>query len=163
MHHLEPSFGKFASNYISIIRYIADEIETKELLDYGCGKRVVRKHLWPQGFTVHEYDPAIPGLDARPDPCGFVVCVDVLEHIEPKYFIAVLKDLRRVTARCGFFTFATKPALKTLPDGSNPHKIVQPKEWWYHTLSEFFELAPIVEMRDGHYYVRVAPRAGPVG
>lgn len=163
MHQQEQAYGKFANNYIAIIRHFATEVGAKEILDYGCGKRMVRKHLAPQGFTIHEYDPAIPELSDPPKPCGFVVCVDVLEHIEPKYFINVLKDLRRVTLERGFFTFATKPALKNLPDGTNPHKIVQPVEWWRLTLGEFFDLAPICHAKDGHYYVTVMAKKGPVG
>ena len=163
MHASEQSYGKFAKAYLGVIRSIADDLKTTEILDYGCGKRMVKKHLEPVGFTIHEYDPAIVGLETPPEPCRYVVCVDVLEHIEPECFIAVLKDLKRVTLEMLFVTFATKPALKNLPDGTNPHKIVNPVEWWQDTLGEFFELAPILHARDGHYYVCATPRKGPVG
>ena len=51
----------------------------------------------------------LPELSAAPQPCAFVVCIDVLEHIEPELLGNVLDDLQRVTAGLGVFTVHTGP------------------------------------------------------
>ena len=59
-----------------------------------------------------------------------MVCIDVLEHIEPAYLDNVLDDLQRCTDVIGVFTVACGPAMKILPDGRNAHLIQEPPEWW---------------------------------
>lgn len=129
-----------------------------QILDYGCGKQHLKRILEPLGFVVRGYDPAFTETSGTPSPCEYVACIDILEHIEPECFIPVLKDLHRVTLDRGFFTFSTIPAKKTLPDGSNPHKIIQPAQWWEDRLGEFFELGEIVTREAGHYSVPVKRR-----
>ena len=63
-------------------------------------------------FDMRYYDPAIPIWTDRPEPAEMVVCIDVLEHIEPDFLESVLDDLARVTAKIGVFTVATGPAQK---------------------------------------------------
>jgi hypothetical protein len=42
-----------------------------------------RKRRIARPLRIHHYDPAIPQWSAPPEPCRFVACIDVLEHIEP--------------------------------------------------------------------------------
>lgn len=129
-----------------------------EILDYGCGKQRLKILLEPHGFLVRGYDPAIPGLDQPPQPCDYVACIDVLEHIEPELLIPVLKDLHRVTLKDGFFSLATTLSQRSLPDGTNTHRIVQPIEWWVERLGEFFELSDAKKSEHGHYAMTVKRR-----
>jgi hypothetical protein len=101
------------------------------------------------------YDPAFPAY-GEPQPADLVCCIDVLEHIEPDYLEAVLDDLRAITVRFGFFSFATGPALKTLPDGRNAHLIQQPASWWLPRLCGRFEIAHLQRLPRG-FWVIVEP------
>ena len=107
------------------------------ILDYGCGKGWVAANM---PMPVAEYDPGIPGKDTLPEPADFVLCLDVLEHIEPDYLEAVLDDLQRVVLRYGIFTIACKLATAILPDGRNAHLIVQDTNWWLQKLLDHFDI-----------------------
>jgi len=87
----------------------------------------------------------------------WVLCIDVLEHIEPAYLETVLLDLGGITKRFGFFSIATGPAGKTLPDGRNAHLIQKPSSWWLPRLCEHFEIIQLG--RDPHgFWVITEPR-----
>jgi hypothetical protein len=136
MHREREGYGVQGRFYAAQIRLLA-RVVSRDILDYGCGKRLLEAGL---SFPIRNYDPGIPGLDARPDPADVVVCLDVLEHIEPELLDDVLADLARVTRRAGYFTVSVIPAKKTLPDGRNAHLIVQPREWWEDRLSRLFRI-----------------------
>ena len=152
--HENPDYGVASIGYAPIVARILDEVGATELLDYGAGKGrlgiALREHMeeLPQ---IHCYDPAIPHWSAPPAPCGFVACIDVLEHIEPDLLENVLEDLRRVTAGIGVFTVHTGPAAKVLPDGRNAHLIQQPASWWLPRLMERFDLAVFNRMPQGFW------------
>ena len=107
------------------------------VLDYGCGKGWLAANM---PIPVAEYDPGIPGKDTIPEPADFVLCLDVLEHIEPDYLDTVLEDLQRVVLRYGIFTIACKPASAILPDGRNAHLIIQNTNWWMQKLLNHFDI-----------------------
>lgn len=115
----------------------------EEILDYGCGKALLSQAI--SRPRVINYDPAIGRWAGEPDPADLVVCIDVLEHVEPDCLGAVLRDLRRVTKKVGFFTVATKPARKTLADGRNAHLIVEDYKWWLPQLWETFHVKQYVD------------------
>lgn len=125
-------------------KYVANLLENEHyasVLDYGCGKGTLFAAL--EGFEAverREYDPAIAGKDAEPEPAELVVCTDVLEHIEPIHLNAVLRHLAAKTQRKLFFNVATNPSKKTLPDGRNAHLIVRPPEWWREKIAEHFRI-----------------------
>lgn len=65
----------------------------------------------------------------------------VLEHIEPEMLDQVLTHLRELTRVVGYFVIATRPdRSKLLPDGTNPHKIIESAEWWVNRIDEYFEI-----------------------
>lgn len=110
--------------------------EGYSVLDYGCGKGMLRQVC---GTSICEYDPAIPGKDSEPEAADLVVCTDVLEHIEPEKLDNVLEHLASLTRRRLLFNIATKPAKNhLLPDGRNPHLIVRDAEWWRATIERYF-------------------------
>jgi len=131
MHRENPVYGVSGQKYAPLVRELMKGFGTSDILDYGAGKRTLEQAL---GFPIHNYDPCIPGLDARPEPHDIVACTDVLEHIEPDCLDDVLKDIRRCTRKVAFFLIATRPANKSLPDGRNAHLIQQPYEWWQERL-----------------------------
>jgi hypothetical protein len=152
--HENPNYGVASVQYAPLVADILQATGATELLDYGAGKgrlgMTLREHL-KRPLTIHHYDPAIPDWSAPPAPCGFVACIDVLEHIEPHLIDNVLDDLQRVTAGVGVFTVHTYAAVKFLPDGRNAHLIQQPPGWWLPRFLERFELATFNRMPQGFW------------
>lgn len=109
------------------------------VLDYGCGKGTLGKAL-EKLFSVYitGYDPCVPKYSKEPKKGIFdgVICMDVLEHIEPDLLGNVLKDIRSYGSDEGlyYFNIALVNSNKFLPDGRNAHLIVKTKEWWSETL-----------------------------
>lgn len=137
LHESIPGYGESSAKWAPTVQQIADGLNTRDILDYGCGKRKLEEAL---GYPIKNYDPAIPGLDARPERADVVVCSDVLEHIEPECLDDVLNDLQRVTRKAGFFVISTRKAEKKLPDGRNAHLIVKPYQWWLPKLWDRFSI-----------------------
>lgn len=135
--HKDPSYGQSGHKYAKNVYDLCERVQSLNVLDYGCGKRSLEKAL---GFEIHNYDPCISGLDGKPVPADVVACTDVLEHIEPDFVSAVLDDLKRVTAKLGFFVIANRPARKTLPDGRNAHLIQEGIDWWFHKVASRFTI-----------------------
>lgn len=133
VHTTAGPWGTAARYHFDTIKRFVQETGSRQLLDYGAGSsgflaRELPKHV--TGIEIHSYDPGIPEISARPDPADIVLCIDVLEHVEPENIDAVLDDLKRVTIRHGLFNIATRPAERILPDGRNAHLIVESESWW---------------------------------
>jgi len=118
------------------VQEIADTFNLKEVLDYGCGKGVLKNNL--KDLKVTEYDPGIVGKDSTPEPREVVACIDVLEHVEPDYIEDVMEDLKRVTLKKGFFLISLIPAVAKLPDGRNAHILLESSDWWTTLISKYF-------------------------
>lgn len=136
----EKVYGEKGQNYAVNVWAVCQTLATKDVLDYGCGKRTLEKAL---GFPIQNYDPCIPGLDKAPVPADILVCTDVLEHIEPDCLDAVLDDIRRLTKQAAFLTIDTRPARKFLPDGRNAHLIQEQAPWWFPKLYQRFPMVQI--------------------
>jgi hypothetical protein len=149
--HANPDYG--VSGHLSAreIKIVADTLGTRDILDYGCGKRTLAHALdWP----IRNYDPAIPEFASPPEPADLVVCGDVMEHIEPACLDAVLDDLQRLTKDVVFMTIATGPAVaKLLPDGRNPHLIQKPLTWWLPHLEKRFCTVRYWTTENGFFYI----------
>ena len=122
-----------------VVLKLYESVGAKSLLDYGAGKQQLTKNL---PMPIWSYDPAFPEISESPRPADLVVCLDVLEHVEPDKLDFVLSDIARCILKCGYFIIYTQPAQKILPDGRNTHLIQEGKEWWEDKLSKYFELFP---------------------
>jgi len=144
--HETTEYGVASQHFAKLVARVMNMYSITELLDYGAGSRLTLIHtinadkLVDHPFRYTPYEPAVEEYAAVPEPTEMVACLDVLEHIEPELIDNVLDDLARVTKRCGVFSVACVPAMKTLPDGRNAHLIQQPPEWWLPKLMERFEL-----------------------
>jgi hypothetical protein len=160
--HKNPNYGVASVGYAPIVAQVMEAVGAAEYLDYGAGKgrlgQTLRQHTQQQ-LTIHHYDPAIPEWCAPPQPCRFVACIDVLEHIEPHLIDNVLDDLKRVTIGVGVFTVHTGAAVKLLADGRNAHLIQQPPAWWLPKFMSRFELVQFSRMPQG-FWVAVEARPG---
>lgn len=166
LHASNPAYGVSGQMWSG---YVANLISTEgymTVLDYGCGKGTLKACLEKASdrppFLFAEYDPAIEGKDAEPEPAELVVCTDVLEHIEPAHLNAVLRHLASKTQRKLFCNVSIQQSTKTLDDGRNAHLIVKPAEWWRDRLAKFFRIVFWQEQPTyGLVYCELAPRRGP--
>jgi len=140
--HSKEKWGYASQFEVPDIVKIINEKNIHTILDYGAGKQFLARELplHCSNIIVSSYEPGIPGLDNPPDPAELVCCIDVLEHVEPECIQDVLNDLQRVTKKIGYFTIATEPALRILPDGRNAHILLEPITWWYEQIKARFDI-----------------------
>ena len=158
LHRENLAYGVGGGKEAPTVIKLAEQLKTKSILDYGCGKGYLAKAI---PFPIWEYDPAIPGKDESPRPADLVICADVLEHVEPEKLQVVLDDLRRCIKMVGYFVIHMGPAQKHYADGRNTHLIQQSKAWWEKKLSKFFEIGKIFE-QGPELHIVVAPHQQPV-
>ena len=155
LHEQNPNYGVSGAKRADVVLKLSESMDTKSILDYGCGKGLLAKNL---PFPIWEYDPAIPGKDTPPRPADLVVCTDVLEHIEPDLLDNVLQDIARCMIKTAYCIIATFPAGKTLPDGRNAHLIQEGADWWRNRLEKFFDVAKIIETKEKELHVVLGPK-----
>ena len=132
--HATGKYGTASLEYGGIVSQLVEQTSSETLLDYGCGSMQNLRKVLDCDVLYLGYDPAVPEF-SRKAPSDLVVCIDVLEHIEPELLDNVLDDLQQLTKRWAFMTVHTGAARKTLSDGRNAHLIQQPPSWW---LPKFF-------------------------
>ena len=140
------------------VQRLAKERGCADILDYGAGKRTLEAAMKERGTNIRSYDPAIDEIAGEPEPADLVVCSDVLEHIEPSKLQAVVAHLRKVTRQWLFLRVCTVPCTsKTLPDGSDPHRIVKPLHWWRDALFPHFRIQSSISRDDQYFTVICRP------
>lgn len=150
LHQSHDEYGMASVQFADEVSRIIDELQIKNLLDYGAGKGRLAQHLKVQNdVRVIHYDPAIADFSHKPQPQEMLCCIGVLEHIEPEYLHAVLDDLLKLTLRIAFVTIHTGPAKQHLPDGRNAHLIQQRLDWWLPKLMLRFELFQLNRFNEG--------------
>lgn len=142
MHAAKPQYGSHGIQWTETVADIAEENGFYSILDYGCGKGYLASSL-PNWLNVREYDPAIPGKSDEPATADFVVCTDVLEHIEPDLIDNVLAHIHAVAGKAVLFSVSTVDSLKHLPDGRGAHLIVEDANWWRNKLGRLFDIEQI--------------------
>lgn len=143
IHEEDPSFGSMGQEFAPMVARLINSHKVTEVLDYGCGKcsllfTLGEDKLVDHAFGYIGYDPAIERFAKAPVSTEMVVCLDVLQHVEPQCLPDILEDLRRCMQRLGFFSVTTLPAKNVLADGRNAHLIVKPEIWWLERLMENF-------------------------
>jgi Methyltransferase domain len=140
--HAKGNYGTAALQYGATVAALLQSTGATSLLDYGCGsKRSLLQSLnLPVDVVYEGYDPAIPEYASPPCPAELVVCIDVLEHIEPDLLDNVLDNLAALCDPYGLFTIHSGPAVKILSDGRNAHLTQQGPDWWMPRLRQRFEV-----------------------
>jgi 2-polyprenyl-3-methyl-5-hydroxy-6-metoxy-1,4-benzoquinol methylase len=132
IHDEQPAYGSRGYYWAYLVAGIAQLENCKSILDYGCGKGTIGKSFRQSGLNiVVDYDPAIKGKNSPAVSADLVVCVDVMEHIEPDCLKSVLADLARVSRKILFVAISTIPSKRTMSDGRNTHLIVKGDGWWH--------------------------------
>ena len=146
--HKDANYGVASVSYAPLVDKVIQSNGITELLDYGAGKCRLRDSL-TESVKYTPYEPSNPEWSNTPEPCEFVTCIDVLEHIEPDCLDDVLDDLKRVVKKYGFFTIHTGPAQKILPDGRNAHLTQEPLDWWKVKIEKRFNIIQQLNMTNG--------------
>jgi hypothetical protein len=143
--------GNPDANYPAVIRQLADAVKAEDILDYGAGSKLALK---PYFFDYH-YTPydVIDDLYHIPRQHDLVICVDVLEHVEPKHLHDVLDHLEGLTLKALFASIHTGPANKTLSDGRNAHLIQQPMDWWMPKFFDRFDVQQMVRVSEMEFFI----------
>ena len=147
--HATGSYGTASLAYGEKVSELVELSESKTLLDYGCGSKRSLATVLNCDVLYQGYDPAVPAFSRDPDPAHLVVCIDVLEHIEPDCLDSVLDHLASKVQRLAFVTIHTGPAVKTLSDGRNAHLIQKPSSWWLPKLMDRLNLINFQIRKDG--------------
>lgn len=142
LHDSNEKYGTSGYRWAKDVFKISKELNTTDVLDYGCGKGTLGQNL---PFPIKQYDPAIPEHSEIPQPADIVVCTDVLEHVEPEMLDSVLIDIYRCMKMMVFFNISTLPAKKTLADGRNAHLIIENSQWWLGKLMKHFHIQTFLD------------------
>jgi hypothetical protein len=134
------SWGQTAPLYTGGILTYMQQNNFEEVLDYGSAHGSFRKSLNNPNIDVTEYDPGYPDKASTNIPKKFLVCIDVLEHVEPSLIDDVLEDIQRCTLEKAFLTIACYPARQILSDGRNAHLIVESPTWWKEKILKLFDI-----------------------
>lgn len=111
------------------------------VLDYGCGRGTLKPALekalpW---VWVDEYDPGVRGKQHVPEgKYDYVVCTDVLEHVEEDKVDNVLAHIEELAGRGIFLLIVFTPSKSSLPDGRNTHILIRELKWWEGKLKQHF-------------------------
>lgn len=130
LHDRDVMWGSSANRWLPDVVSWGEALGAKTLIDYGCGKGLLKAKAEMHGFRVTEYDPGIPGKDKLPDPADMVACLDVIEHLEPECLNEVLVDISNRAVKGALLVIALYPSGTRLPDGRDSHLIIEPPEWW---------------------------------
>lgn len=135
LHEDQKFFSRGTKVKFRIEPYL-EKYNPQSLIDFGCGKGGLFKELAKTIKKTAGYDPGVPEFDALPnDKFESLICLDVLEHIEPDRLDDTLKVMDSLFTKSSFLIVASYPAKKYLPDGRNAHLILESYEWWVDKLS----------------------------
>lgn len=129
--HTGPLYGREGKRHKDVVLKLVETLKTTSVLDYGCGKGALAAAM---PFPIWEYDPAVSGKDSAPRPADLVVCLNVLEYVEPDMLDHVLGDLVRCSKVMVFAIIDT-----------NSGFIQHDSDWWSKKLNEYFKIATILQ------------------
>jgi hypothetical protein len=140
LHASDKTFGVGARKKVQLILDLERKYNTRDILDYGCGKMDLQNAL---GYPIQNYDPCVAGCDMEPKPAKLLVSLDVLEHIEPELLDNVLQHMKGLMLEAGLLIIAPRKSSAILPNGKNAHRIVQPKPWWVEQVAKYFTIESV--------------------
>ena len=131
--HERKGYGSSGHLWLGHVLEIAEAIGAETILDYGAGKGTLGHYVDRFGLKYQAYDPVT--FPKKPEGVfDLVVCLDVLEHIEPDCLDAVLDHMLSLTGMAVFCVVNTRASSKVLEDGRNAHLIQHDWYWWKNHL-----------------------------
>lgn len=138
--HKNHFSGDGLKPFIPDIGFLIKNSNIKTVIEYGCGKAFPwkdynLKKMW-RLEKVSFYDPGVEEYSIPlSSPSDLVICIDVMEHIDPECVDEVLDNIDKLSNKAIFFSISTRLATKKLPDGRNAHLTVQPSDWWQQKIN----------------------------
>lgn len=160
--HNNPDYGVASLVFAPIVAKICRENNIKNISDYGAGKKRLLEGLKKEGINeivYFPYDPVFPEY-GEAKKADLLCCIDVLEHIEPKYVENTIRKLAELTVKVGFYSIHMGPATKILSNGKNAHLIQKPTSWWLLKLCKYFDIMHL-QKHSAHgegFWVIVTPK-----
>ena len=128
-----------APEFAGLINQMIEKLGVTELLDYGSGRGAIVPHIKAgHELKIQLYDPAIEEYAGTAIPMQMVLCIDVLEHVEPEFRAAVLDDLKRCTNAVILIVSAT------------------PFQDWIEEFMERFDVQTLQALEEGFYCIAYA-------
>lgn len=149
LHETRKTFsGNGILNYLPDLVRIAEGVNAKTMLDYGCGKGLqygkMFQHPYEEGetsldglrgWTITKYDPAVPQFAAKPTgQFDLVICTHVLECIPESDIPMIAQELTDLAGKGLLVAVAAGASKKRFPNGENAHITQKPANWWHATL-----------------------------
>jgi 2-polyprenyl-3-methyl-5-hydroxy-6-metoxy-1,4-benzoquinol methylase len=158
-HRQTASWGTsvLVTTHQPLLQALIRKYHITSALDYGCGKGKLQLPI-----PLVKYDPGMPEFSHEPDKQDMVVCIDVLEHIEPDYLKSVLKNIKNLNRKGAFLSICTSKAHHLLPDGRNAHLIIENNAWWERRLKYYFNIVEVFPAKTQHYNVYVENKNGDI-
>lgn len=150
--HAKKPWGTMAYMMGETIDQWRRRVGTEQVLDYGCGSNHgYRTWLNEQNISIdlQEYDPGIAEYSKWPEPADLVICIDVLEHVEPQYVDRVLDHLKILAGQAVLLTVTTTLAKRVLSNGWNAHISTHNPTWWQREFESRWRTHKIHVMPDG--------------
>lgn len=140
--HKDKPWGGAGNSWVPMIAPLLNRFpQDITMLDFGCGRGTFRPamlRLRPDAI-ITEYDPGVEGKDVLLwSPVDYVVCTDVMEHVERAHIDETFRVLNFLAMGGIFFNIDTAPSRSFLPNGANTHITIEPASWWTKKLEEFF-------------------------
>ena len=149
LHEKEISYGRGPRLRLARVIKFLEEEKVANFIDYGCGKAMLRNLIMQ---SVWPYDPMVEEFSREPPQADYLVCVDVLEHIEPELLDNVLEHIQSKFKKKALFYISWAVGSAFLPDGRDAHLILEDHHWWLQRLEKYFwiesmEMKPVHSMR----------------
>lgn len=162
LHHDCADYGGGGSRRIKQVQEIIERIRPESVLDYGSGKGDLTnklREIYKTDLEVTEYDPCVEGkTEITKDKFDFVICNDVMEHVEIGFLWKVLAHLQELTTDTCFFCIALHEANKILPDGRNTHITLLSKEVWKVEITKYFVIDDYYMIGSGKLCLICSPK-----
>lgn len=133
----------FESRWRFLVCHFIVFIKAKTILDFGSGKGTLGKMVCNElrkfknfrDLNWINYDPGIQAfLNLPKKAVDIVVCLDVLEHVEPELINVTIETIYSLTKHLGIFAISLK---ESIIDNKNMHLIVEKKEWWLNKFKQY--------------------------
>lgn len=136
--HLDKPWGGAGKSWVPYIAPLLNRFPSPvSILDFGCGRGTFKPAMLEMvpDAIITEYDPGVPGKDVLDmTPVDYVVCTDVLEHVEEQFVPDTLRMLHHLAKGGIFLNIDTAPSKSFLPDGRNTHITIKHSHWWNEQL-----------------------------
>lgn len=138
--HDEKPWGGAGKSWVPTIAPLLNLLpDNPTILDFGCGRGTFKPAMleFRPDAVITEYDPGVRGKNTlQMIPVDYVVCTDVMEHVEEDMVVDTLRTLNFLAIHGVFFNIDTAPSKSFLPDGRNTHITIKPAAWWKDMLDE---------------------------